>query len=127
MGRHDFETLTHAQYGYLGALVACFIFGMGNRPQGSACSPSSRCTPCADLQLAMEIQNHHILLCGTDHIVSERLSVSNLTHSMLVCAILCVVQAVQNIDQPIFARMLVSLASTYGIYIVSSIMALDPW
>lgn len=23
-----------AQYGYLGALVACFIFAMGNRPQG---------------------------------------------------------------------------------------------
>ena len=22
------------KYGYLGALVACFIFGMGNRPQG---------------------------------------------------------------------------------------------
>jgi chitin synthase len=25
---------TTAQYGYIGALVACFIFGMGNRPQG---------------------------------------------------------------------------------------------
>lgn len=22
------------QYGYLGAVIACFLFGMGNRPQG---------------------------------------------------------------------------------------------
>ena len=46
---------------------------------------------------------------------------------MLICAVLCALQAVQNFDDPIFARMIVSLASTYGAYIISSVLALDPW
>ena len=46
---------------------------------------------------------------------------------MLVCAVLCAVKAVQNFDQPIFAKMIVSIASTYGVFIVSSLLALEPW
>jgi chitin synthase len=46
---------------------------------------------------------------------------------MLICGILCVVKAIQHPDSPIFSRMIISLISTYGIYIVSSILALDPW
>ncbi len=46
---------------------------------------------------------------------------------MLVCAILCTIQAVNNLGTPIFARMVVSLISTYGVFIVSSVLALDPW
>ncbi|EIW67717.1 hypothetical protein TREMEDRAFT_11732, partial [Tremella mesenterica DSM 1558] len=87
-----------AQYGYLGALVACFIFGMGNRPQGSP------------WKYKFTIYFFAIL-----------------TTYMLVCAVLCAAQAVKQFNQPIFARMVVSLASTYGIFIVSSILALDPW
>ncbi|WWC88444.1 uncharacterized protein L201_003355 [Kwoniella dendrophila CBS 6074] len=50
-----------------------------------------------------------------------------LTTYMLVAAVLCTVQAIKNFDSPIFARMVVSLVSTYGIFIASSILALDPW
>ena len=46
---------------------------------------------------------------------------------MLVCAVLCAVEAIKQIGDPIFARMVISLASTYGVFIVSSILALDPW
>lgn len=46
---------------------------------------------------------------------------------MLVAAVLCAVQAIKNISSPVFAKMVVSLISTYGIYVVSSFMALDPW
>lgn len=46
---------------------------------------------------------------------------------MLVCGVICTVAAVKNMDSPIFSRMVVSLVATYGIYIVSSILALDPW
>lgn len=49
-----------------------------------------------------------------------------LTPSMLACGVVCTVKAIQNIDSPIFARMIVSLLSTYGVYVVSSILALDP-
>jgi chitin synthase len=46
---------------------------------------------------------------------------------MLVCGVLCIVEAVRQMDSPIFQRMVVSLIATYGIFIISSILALDPW
>lgn len=75
----------------------------------------------------MEVQNHHIFLRNFDDIVSHKTIDPLLIISMLVCAVLCAVKAIENIDQAIFAKMIVSLASTYGIFIVSSILALDPW
>ena len=75
----------------------------------------------------MEIQNHHLFLCDPDDIVSYDSADHTLNLSMLVCAVLCAVKAIENIDQGIFAKMIVSLASTYGIFIVSSLLALDPW
>ena len=51
----------------------------------------------------------------------------SLIRSMLVCAVLCTIQAVKNLHSPIFTQMVVSLASTYGVFIVSSLLALDPW
>ncbi|OCF57019.1 chitin synthase [Kwoniella mangroviensis CBS 10435] len=87
-----------AQYGYLGALVACFIFGMGNRPQGSPWKYKA-----------------------TIYFFAV------LTTYMLVAAVLCAVQAIKNFDSPVFSRMVVSLISTYGIFVASSVLALDPW
>lgn len=46
---------------------------------------------------------------------------------MLICGVLCVAQAIKNTSDPIFSRMVVSLIATYGIFVVSSILALDPW
>lgn len=46
---------------------------------------------------------------------------------MLCCGAVCVVQAIKNPSSPIFSRMIVSLVATYGIFVVSSILALDPW
>ncbi|WVQ84997.1 hypothetical protein IAT38_007161 [Cryptococcus sp. DSM 104549] len=87
-----------AQYGYLGALVSCFIFGMGNRPQGAPWKYKT-----------------------TIYIFAV------LTLYMMVAAVLCTVQAIKNFDSAIFSRMVVSLASTYGVFVVSSFLALDPW
>nr|ODN85291.1 hypothetical protein L203_04896 [Cryptococcus depauperatus CBS 7841] len=89
---------TIARYGYLGALVACFIFGMGNRPQG------------APLKYKATIYIFAVL-----------------TTYMMVAAALCAVQAVKDFNSPIFSRMIISLISTYGVYVVSSILAFDPW
>jgi cellulose synthase/poly-beta-1,6-N-acetylglucosamine synthase-like glycosyltransferase len=49
-----------------------------------------------------------------------------LTVYMLVCAIICSVKAFQQIDNPIYARMIVSLLATYGVYVFASFIALDP-
>lgn len=89
---------TIARYGYLGALIGCFIFAMGNRPQGSPWKYKA-----AIYFFAL------------------------LTTYMLVAAVLCMVQAIKNINSPIFAKMVVSLIATYGIYVISSFLALDPW
>ncbi|KAL7420606.1 Chitin synthase, class 6 [Cryptotrichosporon argae] len=86
------------QYGYLGAVIACFIFAMGNRPQGSP--------------LKYKLTIYFFAL---------------LTTYMLVCAVLCMIQAIKNIDSPVFARMIVSMLSTYGAFVASSLLALDPW
>ncbi|WVO18063.1 hypothetical protein L204_105761 [Cryptococcus depauperatus] len=80
------------------ALVACFIFGMGNRPQG------------APLKYKATIYIFAVL-----------------TTYMMVAAALCAVQAVKDFNSPIFSRMIISLISTYGVYVVSSILAFDPW
>lgn len=52
---------------------------------------------------------------------------SLLTVYMVGCAIVCTVRATQNLQDQLFVRMIVSIASTYGIYFAASFMALDPW
>lgn len=46
---------------------------------------------------------------------------------MLICGVVCTVKAINQIGQPVFARMVVSLCATYGIFVISSLFALDPW
>ena len=50
-----------------------------------------------------------------------------LTTYMIACAVICTITAVKRIGEPIFAQMVVSLGSTYGVFIVSSLLALEPW
>ena len=54
-----------SQYGYLGALAACFIFAMGNRPQG--CVIEAHDYSC---QVSLEIQVRDLLLRLTHDLVS---------------------------------------------------------
>ena len=50
-----------------------------------------------------------------------------LTVYMIACAIVCTITAVKKIGEPIFAQMVVSLGATYGVFVVSSLLALEPW
>jgi chitin synthase len=50
-----------------------------------------------------------------------------LTVYMLVAAVICMVRAFKLSSDPIFARMLVSVVATYGVYVMASILALDPF
>lgn len=78
----------------------------------------------------MEVQGNNLFFRAIDYVVSRSpdFTFSELTSlSMLVCAVLCAIQAVRNIGSPVFAKMIISLISTYGVYIVSSLLALDPW
>ena len=51
-----------------------------------------------------------------------------LTVYMLFAAVFCILRAVHGFgDSSIFAQIIVSTISTYGCYVLSSFLALDPW
>jgi len=85
------------QYIYVGTVVACFIFAMGNRPQGSKWK-----------------------------YLAAVVIFALLTIYMMIAAILCFARAVQNAHDAIYAQMVVSVLATYGVYLLSSLIALDP-
>lgn len=53
---------------------------------------------------------------------------SLLTCYMLAAAAICCVRAFQNMSEStVYAQIILSLVVTYGVYIVASLLALDPW
>ncbi|EPQ26287.1 uncharacterized protein PFL1_06222 [Pseudozyma flocculosa PF-1] len=86
------------QYIYLGTVVSSFIFAMGNRPQGSRWKYMA-----AVIIFAL------------------------LTVYMMVAAVLCLSKVVGRVEHDaIYAQMVVSLLATYGVYLLSSLLACDP-
>nr|ANG56502.1 chitin synthase class I [Ustilago esculenta] len=86
------------QYIYLGTVVASFIFAMGNRPQGSKWKYWA-----AVIIFAL------------------------LTVYMMVAAVLCISKVIGRVEHDaIYAQMVVSLLATYGVYLLSSLLACDP-
>ncbi|PWN89514.1 hypothetical protein FA10DRAFT_268056 [Acaromyces ingoldii] len=89
---------TVVQYIYLGTTISCFILSLGNRPQGSR-------------------WKYFLVSC----------IYAALTLFMMIAAVLCLVQAVKHADHDsIYAQMIVSVLATYGVYLLSSFIALDP-
>lgn len=82
---------------YIGTLVACFILALGNRPQGSAWKYTAVV------------------------VIFALLSVY-----MLAAGVVCMYKLFQGDHNSTFAELVVSLVSTYGVYVLGSLMALDP-
>ncbi|GAA5942835.1 uncharacterized protein JCM15063_002808 [Sporobolomyces koalae] len=90
---------TIMQYLYTGTVIACFLFSMGNRPKAARWK-----------------------------YIAAMVSFALTTAYMLGAAGYCVYQAVkQSTESLIMAQIVVSLASTYGCYVLSSLIAGDPW
>ncbi|WOO85757.1 Chitin synthase 4 [Vanrija pseudolonga] len=98
-------------YAYIALLMLCFILALGNRPQGSKWGYT----------LAM-------------------VGFALITVYMIFCAVFLAIKGVEGVKESgglknpsaifgskIFANIVISLAATYGLYIVSSIISLDPW
>ncbi|KIO22851.1 glycosyltransferase family 2 protein [Tulasnella calospora MUT 4182] len=85
-------------FSYAATLASVFVLAMGNKPKAS--------------QWKYKVVTIFFSL---------------LTVYMVGCAIVCTVRAAQNLQDQLFVRMVVSIASTYGIYFAASFMALDPW
>ncbi|KAL7423299.1 Chitin synthase, class 8 [Cryptotrichosporon argae] len=97
-------------YIYLGLLLLCFILALGNRPAGSK-------------------KGYTLSMIGF----------ALITVYMVFCAVYLAVKGIQTIEEEgsvtattifkskVFTNIVVSLAATYGLYILSSLLALDPW
>jgi len=87
------------QYLYAGTLVSTFIFSLGNKP-----GPSK-----------WKYMTVMIVFCV-------------LTAYMLFAAVFCIYKAASNLSgHSAFAQIIASLVATYGVYVLSSLLALDPW
>ncbi|GAA5968593.1 hypothetical protein JCM8115_003796 [Rhodotorula mucilaginosa] len=87
------------QYFYMGAVVACFLMSLGNRPKAAKWKYFGV-----------------MVIFGVT------------TAYMIGAAIFCVYKAVElSADSLIMAQIVISLVSTYGCYLLSSLIALDPW
>ncbi|POY76549.1 putative Chitin synthase [Rhodotorula taiwanensis] len=87
------------QYFYMGAVVACFLMSLGNRPKAAKWKYFGV-----------------MVIFGVT------------TAYMLGAAVFCVYKAVElSADSLIMAQIVISLVSTYGCYLLSSFIALDPW
>ncbi|BGP41655.1 Chitin synthase, class 3 [Rhodotorula kratochvilovae] len=87
------------QYAYIGAVIASFLMSMGNRPKAARWK-----------------------------YLGVIIIFSTTTAYMFGAAGFCVYKAVQQSGESlIMAQIVVSLVSTYGIYVLASLIALDPW
>ncbi|TFY62620.1 hypothetical protein EVJ58_g3752 [Rhodofomes roseus] len=98
-------------YIYLGLLIMCFLLSLGNRPQGSKWA----------FTFAM-------------------IGFACITIYMTVAAAFLVVKSIQNLQKEtggltlndlftnaIFRDIVISLVSTYGLYVIASIIHFEPW
>jgi len=98
------------QYLYIGLIVWCFILSLGNRPAGSKLG-------------------YTVSMVGF----------AVLTVYMLFAAIYLAAQGIEDVEDEggfnsgtvfgntVFANIVLSLTATYGLYILASLLALDPW
>ena len=53
---------------------------------------------------------------------------SVLTTYMIASTVFCLVKSFQSVQSDsVYAELVISMASTYGAYVMSSLLALDPW
>ncbi|KAK4051051.1 Chitin synthase, class 3 [Microbotryomycetes sp. JL201] len=87
------------QNAYIGTIIACFILSMGNRPKAAKWKYMV-----VMILLALE------------------------TAYLIGAAIFCVVKAVGGMaESAVMAQIVISLMSTYGCYVLASLIAMDPW
>ncbi|KAI5479650.1 glycosyltransferase family 2 protein [Pseudohyphozyma bogoriensis] len=90
---------TLVQYCYMGTVLSTFVFAMGNKPKSA-------------------VWKYMTAMC----------LFAGCTAYMLAAAGYCIYRSVKDMqDSLIFAEIVISLCSTYGAYVLASLVALDPW
>ncbi|TPX35933.1 chitin synthase [Synchytrium microbalum] len=99
---------------YLGAIVLVFISSMGNRPQGSSTLYYVIVVLFASIFIVMQVHASFLAIYS------------------VYLAIVAAANSGNNIwfdfkSSPTFRDVVISLTATYGVYVVSSILHMDPW
>ncbi|KAK4685228.1 chitin synthase, partial [Tremellales sp. Uapishka_1] len=98
------------KYFYLAFLLLCFLLALGNRPAGSKVGYTMSMVGFAIITVYMIFAAIYLAIQGIDSVEAE----GGITASNVF-------------GNRIFTNIILSLAATYGLYIISSLFALDPW
>lgn len=99
------------QYLYIGLLLLCFLLSLGNRPAGSKVGYTVSMIGFAILTVYMLFAAVYLAVVGIQDVEAE----GGLDDASAV------------FGNKIFRNIVLSLAATYGLYIIASILALEPW
>ncbi|EIW73092.1 hypothetical protein TREMEDRAFT_70893 [Tremella mesenterica DSM 1558] len=98
------------QYLYVALLLLCFLLSLGNRPAGSKIGYTISMIGFALLTIYMLFAAVYLAVAG----------IENVEHSGPITADTV-------FGNKIFRNIILSLAATYGLYILASLLALEPW
>ncbi|WRT66006.1 uncharacterized protein IL334_002957 [Kwoniella shivajii] len=101
---------TPLHYLYIALLLWCFLLALGNRPAGSRVGYTSSMVGFALITIYMLFAAIYLAVRGIQTITADG-SIS----------------ADDIFGNTIFRNIVVSLLATYGLYIISSLLALEPW
>nr|ODN74974.1 chitin synthase [Cryptococcus depauperatus CBS 7841] len=97
-------------YIYAGLVLWCFLLSLGNRPAGSKIGYTMSMVGFALITVYMLFAAIYLAIRGIEDVKAQ----SKITASTVL-------------GDKIFRNIVLSLAATYGLYIISSLLALEPW
>ncbi|KAG5730212.1 Chitin synthase 4 [Termitomyces sp. T112] len=103
-------------YFYLGLLIMCFILSLGNRPQGSKWGYAGAFVGFAIITIYMTAAAFLLAIKGIENVAATVNQNSNRP-----------LQLSDVFTNPIFRNIVLSLLSTLGLYILSSLIFFEPW
>ncbi|TYJ52681.1 hypothetical protein B9479_006730 [Cryptococcus floricola] len=101
---------TPLHYIYVGLVLWCFLLSLGNRPAGSRIGYTLSMIGFALITVYMLFAAIYLAVRGIQSIEAE----GDITASTIF-------------GDKIFRNIVISLLATYGLYIISSLLALEPW
>ncbi|KAH7913366.1 glycosyltransferase family 2 protein [Hygrophoropsis aurantiaca] len=99
-------------YFYLGLLIMCFLLSLGNRPQGAKWGYTLAFIGFALVTVYMTVAAFLLAIKGIQAVEKSE----NRT-----------IQASDFFGNAIFRDIIISLAATFGLYVISSVLFLEPW
>ncbi|SCV73830.1 BQ2448_6260 [Microbotryum intermedium] len=102
------------QYAYQGSIIACFFLAMGNKPKSA--------------HWKYLTVMHAFLLVTSVFVFLPEIILGLTAVYMVGATVFCTLKAIQLMKSNlIMFQIIVSMIATYGCYVLSSLIAMDPW